>query len=137
MPVYHPGKFLIRFKPLPFKLAFPFLPKPQRPFLRPVGPKLTKVLLQKMCLVKSFIYPQEVCHNIEQILNSPADFFAKVSSSLRTTLSALTSGSTGRIIGKSLVNEFIKRFEEGKRVYCFVTLVRCLQEGLPILSERY
>jgi conjugal transfer pilus assembly protein TraD len=61
----------------------------------------------------------EVCHNIEQILNSPADFFAKVSSSLRTTLSALTSGSTGKIIGKSLVNEFVKRFEEGKGVILF------------------
>ncbi|MEW6003401.1 MAG: TraM recognition domain-containing protein [Nitrospirota bacterium] len=61
----------------------------------------------------------EVCHNIEQILNSPADFFAKVSSSLRTTLSALTSGSTGKIIGKSLVNEFVKRFEEGRGVILF------------------
>jgi len=59
---------------------------------------------------------EEVTSNIEQILSSPPDFFSKVSSSLRTTLSALTSGSTGRIIGKSLVNEFVKRFEEGKGV---------------------
>jgi len=61
----------------------------------------------------------DICQAIEQILNSPADFFAKVSSSLRTTLSALTSGSTGKIIGKSLVNEFVKRFEEGKGVILF------------------
>lgn len=61
----------------------------------------------------------EVVTNIDQILNSPADFFAKVSSSLRTTLTALTSGTTGRIIGKSLVNEFVKRFEEGKGVILF------------------
>lgn len=61
----------------------------------------------------------EICHNIEQILTSPPDFFSKVSSSLRTTLSALTSGSTGKIIGKSLVNEFVKRFEEGKGVILF------------------
>jgi len=61
----------------------------------------------------------DICQAIEQILNSPADFFAKVSSSLRTTLSALTSGSTGKIIGKSLVNEFVKRFEERKGVILF------------------
>lgn len=62
---------------------------------------------------------QEVITSIEQILNSPPDFFSKVSSSLRTTLSALTSGSTGKIIGKSLVNEFVKRFEKGKGVILF------------------
>ncbi len=58
----------------------------------------------------------EVIANIEQILESPADFFAKVSSSLRTTLTALTSSTTGRIIGKAYTNEFVKRFEQGKRV---------------------
>ena len=62
---------------------------------------------------------QEVVASIDQILNSPPDFFSKVSSSLRTTLSALTSGSTGKIIGKSYVNEFIKRFEEEKGVILF------------------
>ena len=62
---------------------------------------------------------QEVTTSIEQILNSPPDFFSKVSSSLRTTLSALTSGSTGRIIGKSLVNEFVRRFEEARGVILF------------------
>lgn len=61
----------------------------------------------------------DVVTNINQILSSPADFFAKVSSSLRTTLTALVSGSTGKIIGKSLVNEFVKRFEEGKGVILF------------------
>jgi type IV secretory pathway TraG/TraD family ATPase VirD4 len=58
----------------------------------------------------------EVLANIEQILESPADFFAKVSSSLRTTLTALTSSTTGRIIGKAYTNEFVKRFEQGQRI---------------------
>jgi len=57
--------------------------------------------------------------SLEQILHSTPEFFGKVASSLRTTLSALTSGSTGQIIGKSLVNEFIKRFEEGRGVILF------------------
>jgi hypothetical protein len=62
----------------------------------------------------------DVIASLEKILNSPQDFFAKVSSSLRTTVSALATGNTGRIIGKSLNNEFVKRFEEGKGVilYC-------------------
>lgn len=59
---------------------------------------------------------KEVLENAEQILESPADFFAKVSSSLRTTLTALTSSTTGKIIGKAYTNEFVKRFEQGKRV---------------------
>ena len=59
---------------------------------------------------------EEVCSDIEQIIASPTDFFAKVSSSLRTTLTALTSSTTGQIIGKAYTNEFIKRFEEGRGV---------------------
>jgi type IV secretory pathway TraG/TraD family ATPase VirD4 len=59
---------------------------------------------------------EEVLGNIEHILDSPPDFFSKVSSSLRTTLTALTSSTTGKIIGKAYTNEFIKRFEQGKRV---------------------
>jgi len=58
----------------------------------------------------------ESIFNIQQVLNSPQDFFAKVSSSLRTVLTLLTSSTTGKIIGKAENNEFIKRFEEGKRV---------------------
>lgn len=58
----------------------------------------------------------ESIFNISQVLNSPQDFFAKVSSSLRTVLTLLTSSTTGKIIGKAENNEFIKRFEEGKRV---------------------
>ncbi|MFA5183162.1 MAG: TraM recognition domain-containing protein [Syntrophales bacterium] len=62
---------------------------------------------------------EDLVVSIDQILSSPPDFFSKVSSSLRTTLSALTTGSTGQIIGKSLVNEFVKRIEEGRGVILF------------------
>ena len=61
----------------------------------------------------------EACENIAHIVKSPQDFFAKVSSSLRTTLTALTSSTTGKIIGKAHTNEFVKRFEEGKRAILF------------------
>jgi len=59
---------------------------------------------------------EDLLMSLDQILNSPPDFFAKVSSSLRTTLSALTSGTTGQVIGKCKVNEFVTRFEDGKGV---------------------
>lgn len=57
---------------------------------------------------------------IEQIRSSPADFFAKVSSSLRTVLTSLSASSVGDIIGKATYNEFINRLENGKRciIYC-------------------
>lgn len=58
----------------------------------------------------------DVSVNIEQILQSPPDFFSKVSSSLRTVLTALTSSTTGKIIGKAKTNEFVRRFEAGEGV---------------------
>lgn len=61
---------------------------------------------------------EELCLAIDQITHGPnmQDFYAKVSASLQTMLSALTFGTTGRIIGKAKTNEFIRRLESGKRV---------------------
>lgn len=61
-----------------------------------------------------------IVHNIDQIIKSPTDFFAKVTSSLRTTLSALTWGNIGDILGRTNTNEFVERIESGKGVilYC-------------------
>ena len=58
--------------------------------------------------------------NLRQILGSPPDFFAKVSSSLRTVLTSLTSSTTGKIIGRATTNEFVKRFENGQGVILIV-----------------
>ncbi|RKY68863.1 MAG: conjugal transfer protein TraG [Candidatus Latescibacterota bacterium] len=63
---------------------------------------------------------QEILATLRQILASPQDYFAKVSSSLRTVLTSLSVGSVGAIIGKAKANEFIKRLEEGKRVILVV-----------------
>ncbi len=59
---------------------------------------------------------EETLLNIRQIQGSPPDFFAKVSSSLRTVLTSLTSSTTGKIIGKAKTNEFVRRFEKGDGV---------------------
>jgi len=53
---------------------------------------------------------------IRQIGHSPQDFFAKVSSSLRTVMTTLTTSVAGRIIGKARDNEFIDRLQNKKGV---------------------
>ncbi len=53
---------------------------------------------------------------IRQIGRSPQDFFSKVSSSLRTVMTTLTTSVAGKIIGCARKNEFIERLEENKRV---------------------
>ena len=60
--------------------------------------------------------------DMQKILNSPADYYGKVSSSLRVALMELTSGNIGKIIGKADENRFLKRLEEGKRVIMVVQL---------------
>lgn len=57
----------------------------------------------------------------EHILKSPQDFFSKVSSSLRTILTVMSTSSTGKIIGKAVENDFIDRLDQGKSVilYCY------------------
>jgi hypothetical protein len=59
---------------------------------------------------------EEALLTIRQIGKSPQDFFAKVSSSLRTVLTTLTTSTTGRIIGKARTNEFVERVEAGRGV---------------------
>jgi conjugal transfer pilus assembly protein TraD len=57
---------------------------------------------------------------LEDILKSPMEYYAKVSSTLRTILMELSSGNIGKIIGQADSNRFIKRLEEGKRVILVV-----------------
>ncbi len=59
---------------------------------------------------------QETLVTLNQIVKSPQDYFAKVSSSLRTVLTALSTGSAGDIIGTVHANKFIERLTEGKKV---------------------
>ncbi len=63
---------------------------------------------------------EDVLINLRQIVDSPQDYFAKVSSSLRTVLTSLSTGSTGKIIGKATANKFIDRLEAGKQVIMVV-----------------
>lgn len=57
---------------------------------------------------------EDLVKDIEKILSSPQDYYAKISSSLRVALMELTSGHIGKIIGKADENRFIKRLEAGE-----------------------
>jgi conjugal transfer pilus assembly protein TraD len=62
----------------------------------------------------------DILASLMQILDSPKDYFAKISSSLRTTLTSLSTGNVGKIIGRAQSNQFVKRLEQNKRVILVV-----------------
>ena len=63
---------------------------------------------------------QKVAGMLQDIVNSPQDYYVKVSATLRTALMELSSGNIGKIIGQADSNRFIRRLEEGKRVILVV-----------------
>jgi len=58
---------------------------------------------------------------LSQILLSPQDYFAKVSSTLRTVLTSMASSTVGKLVGKATENELIKRLESGQRFIAICT----------------
>ncbi|MDD3983554.1 MAG: type IV secretion system DNA-binding domain-containing protein, partial [Candidatus Omnitrophica bacterium] len=65
---------------------------------------------------------RQLSSDIQKILNSPQDYYGKVSSSLRVALMELTSGNIGKVVGKADENRFIDRLEKGKPVIMVVHL---------------
>jgi len=73
---------------------------------------------------------------IEKILSSPQDYFSKVSSTLRTTLTIMTSGNIGRIIGNVKTNSFIDKLENDEPIILYVMTGSLLsRESAPILNK--
>ncbi len=62
----------------------------------------------------------DILSTLDQVLSSPQDYFSKVSSSLRTMLTTLSTGSMRQIIGGTTQNEFIHALEVGKSVIMVV-----------------
>lgn len=62
----------------------------------------------------------DILSTLDQVLSSPQDYFAKVSSSLRTMLTTLSTGSMREIIGGTTQNEFMQALETGKSVIMVV-----------------
>ncbi len=65
---------------------------------------------------------KQIYSDLQKILESPQDYYSKVSSSLRVALTELTSGNIGKILGKADSNRFITRLEEGKTVILIAQL---------------
>lgn len=57
---------------------------------------------------------------IANVLSSPIDYFAKVTSTLRTTLSQMTIGTIGMIIGSATSNKFIEKLEKDEGVVLYI-----------------
>jgi type IV secretory pathway TraG/TraD family ATPase VirD4 len=70
----------------------------------------------------------ELVRNMQKIVNSPQDYYSKISTSLRVALMQLSTGNIGKLVGKADENRFIKRLEEGKRVILVAHLGALLTE---------
>lgn len=93
--------------------------------LNEVKDKMSKEEIEKLLHeVQSIDLPEarQLEQDMLKIVNSPQDYYSKVSSSLRVALMELSSGNIGKIIGKADENRFIKRLESGKRVIMVVHL---------------
>lgn len=65
---------------------------------------------------------RQLSQDLQKIIDSPADYYNKISTSLRVALTELSSGNIGQLIGKADENRFIKRIESGKSVIMYVKL---------------
>jgi len=73
---------------------------------------------------------------LEKVLSSPQDYFSKVSSTLRTTLTIMTSGNAGKVIGNIKTNKFIDRLERDEPIILYVMTGSLLsRESAPILNK--
>jgi hypothetical protein len=54
---------------------------------------------------------KQLTNDLTKILESPQDYYSKVSSSLRVALTELTSGNIGKIIGTADTNRFLRKLE--------------------------
>ena len=57
---------------------------------------------------------------LSSLISSPQDYFAKVTSTLRTTLTSMVVGSVGSIIGSADENIFLKKLLNGEKVILVV-----------------
>jgi len=62
------------------------------------------------------------------ILSGEKEYYTKVSSTLRTALTQLTTGGISQVVGREKENEFIKRIESGKSVILYVQTGAMLQK---------
>jgi len=91
---------------------------------------------------------KDVLISLNQILESPQDNYSKIAKSLKTTLSQLTQGNIGKIVGSEHNNAFIDRIERGGSAILYVqtgslltrqssaTLARVIVSSIQALAGR-
>lgn len=81
-----------------------------------------EVMLDTVRELKRLATPEalSVAGMLDDILTSPHEYYAKISSSLRTALMELSAGSIGQIIGQAASNRFMSRLEAGRPVILVV-----------------
>lgn len=80
------------------------------------GIKLLQEIIENIDDVES----KKILMLMEQVLASPIDYFSKISNTLRTTLTQMTIGSIGQIMGSAHHNEFIDRLENNQGAILYV-----------------
>ena len=87
-----------------------------------------KILRDEVNEFKNDCNPEIVEHatqlsqDMDKIIDSPQDYYSKISSNLRVALMELTSGHIGRIIGTAHGNKFISKLEKNEPVILIVHL---------------
>jgi len=77
-----------------------------------------------------------VLNLLDKILSSPQDYFSKISTTLRTTLTEMTSGNLGKVIGNVKSNIFIEKLERDEPIILYVMTGSLLsRETAPILNK--
>lgn len=61
-----------------------------------------------------------VLNLLKNVLSSPVEYFGKVTTTLRTTLTQLTIGSVGKVIGHGNSNKFISKLDNDEGVVLYV-----------------
>lgn len=78
--------------------------------------------VHKLWTVRRVPEAQYLENMLKKIMESPPDYFSKISSTLRVSLVELCAGNIGQIIGTASGNHFINRLESGKQVIMVVQL---------------
>jgi len=76
--------------------------------------------IENICKPEDKKEVSEILALLTNVLSSPVEYFSKVTTTLRTTLTQLTIGAVGKVIGQGKSNEFITRLDKGERVILYV-----------------
>ena len=79
---------------------------------------------------------QLIIGQIDDIIESGAEYFNKVSKTLKSAIIQLTLGDTGEVIARAKTNNFLDRLEQGKGAILFVQSAALLQPRAAFMLGR-